>query len=400
MQFQKAMKTAFPLLLMATWHFAFAEGSDDFKIIGSVSTAHDSNLFRLSSTADPRTLIGSKSAGDSYRTTSVGLNYSRAYSLQRISLNVRWTNYQYQNFDYLDFTALNYSASWRWSLTPRFHGNATASQSETLNNFGDSTDYTQRNTRATKSRRFDATYELGANYRLIGALSRFVQSDERLLVGESSYLSDAVDIGLQYALPYGSSLEYVLRKSDGQSSTRNVAFGSSVQDFDQTDSSVMIAWAITPATKAGMTLGHRNRNYGNLPRANFSGPTGRLQWDWTPTSKTSLSIGVRRDLQSYLTASTNTRVTDEIYSSATWSVTPKIDAAARYQRVEEDFEGRGLGIPSQRRDTINRATVSLQWSPLQYMDLSASLSNQRRKSTLPGLDYRSTALTLTANLTY
>ncbi len=391
---------ALPALALLAVFAAHAEGETDLRFTGAVTTTHDSNLFRLSSSEDTQAIIGRTSTADTYRTTSLGINYNRSYSLQRVNLNVRWTNYQYQKFDYLDFTALNYSASWHWSITPHFYGNASATQSETLNRFSDSNDYTQRNTRSNKTRRLDGTYELGANYQVIGALSHFVQSDERLLVGESSYESDGIDIGVRYVLPYGSSLEYVLRKSDGRSSTRNLVFGRSVQDFDQTDNAVKLAWAITPATKAEMTIGHRNRTYGNLPRADFSGPTGNLQFDWTPTSKTALSIGVRRDVQSYLTASTNVRVFNEIFSDATWSVTPKIEAGLRYQRSKEDYEGRGLGISSQRRDTIDRATISLQWAPRRYLGVSTSLSGQRRKSTLPGLDYRATVVSLTANLTY
>ncbi|MDO9165411.1 MAG: putative exosortase B-associated extracellular polysaccharide biosynthesis transporter EpsL, partial [Rhodoferax sp.] len=125
------------LLIVFSAAPALAQVEDTFKLSAAYSQQTDSNLFRLPADANVTALIGKSSAAEQISITSLGLNVNKAYSLQRFELNLNLIDYQYQNFSYLSFAAHNYSAAWRWALTPRLHGNFTSERKETLNSFSD-----------------------------------------------------------------------------------------------------------------------------------------------------------------------------------------------------------------------------------------------------------------------
>ena len=182
---------------------AWAEGADDLRLRASIGLLHDSNLFRLPSNANTQALIGRASAAETINITALGLNYNKAYSLQRVEFDLSYTDYRYQTFNYLDFAAINYRGAWRWSYTPHLHGNLSTSRNQTLNSFADFQGFNQRNVRIDSDTRADAEYELDANWRLLGGLTQYSRKNGQTLVQEGDYNSRAADAGLRYVLASG-----------------------------------------------------------------------------------------------------------------------------------------------------------------------------------------------------
>lgn len=110
---------------------AHAEGADDFKLRANIGMVHESNLFRLSKGANARALLGRDSPAETVTTSTLGMRYDKAYSLQRVLVDVQYNKYDYQNFNYLSFGALNYRAQWDWSYTPHLHGTVSTSRTWT-----------------------------------------------------------------------------------------------------------------------------------------------------------------------------------------------------------------------------------------------------------------------------
>jgi hypothetical protein len=71
----------------------------------------------------------------------------------------------------------------------------------------------------------------------------------------------------------------------------------------------------------------------------------------------------------------------------------------RYDYSQRDFLGGGIAAAANTRsDTLRTAFVGFEWQPLRVLTLSASLQNDRRASTLPGLDFVSTSALLGAQV--
>lgn len=379
-----------------------AEGADDLKFRAAASVLHDSNLYRLPSGTNTQALLGRSSSADTIGITTLGLNYNKAYSLQRVELDLSLVDYRYRNFSFLDFSAINYSGAWRWAYTPHLHGNLTTSRNQALNSFADFQGVNQRNERVDSSTRADAEYELDARWRLRGGLTHTTRKNALPIVQEGDYRNLAADAGVRYVLASGSSAGYSFTSTDGNYLNRPVPSAGFLDNgYTQTDNDLRVNWVVSPDTSADFRLGYRSRKHNNYPQRDFSGMTGAANLRWTLTGKSALVAGWTRDLGPYETFNSNYSLTDRFSIGPVWQVSPKATVRVQLEHAVRDYRGApGVVFAPQRRDTTRDASVSFDWRPYTFLALSASLQNARRSSNLPGLDYTSNMLSLTAQFTY
>ena len=389
-------------LALAVSASAWAEGADDLRLRASESFFHDSNLFRLPSGANALALIGRSSTAETINTAAIGLNYNKAYSLQRVEFDLSYTDYRYRNFSYLDFGAVNYRGAWRWSYTPHLHGNLTTSRDETLNSFADFQGFNLRNVRVDANTRADAEYELDANWRLGGGLSQYSRKNAQPLVQEGDFRNVSADAGVRYVLASGSSVGYSFRSTEGTNTNRSLPSpGFFDNSFTQIDNDLKLNWAISPDTSAEFRAGHRSRKNPNYPQRNFSGSTGAANLSWAITGKSAVVAGWTRELGAYETSNSNFVRTDRISVGPILQVSPKSSVRVQLDHAALDYLGApGAVFTPQRRDHTRDTSVSFDWQPFTYLALSASLQNSRRSSNLPGLDYASNMVNLSAQFTY
>ena len=162
-----------------------AEGGKDLQLSAGLAVTHDNNLFRLSDSANTRAIIGRSSAAETTTVSTLGLNYAKSYSLQRVDIDVTFRKYDYQNFDYLNANTLNYRAAWEWAYTPHFHGTFSTSRAQALNSYLDTQSFRQRNERVDRTTRLDAAYELDARLRVIGGVASNARHNELPIVQEA-----------------------------------------------------------------------------------------------------------------------------------------------------------------------------------------------------------------------
>lgn len=395
------LRLLLPTLALAACASVRAEGADELRLRASAGLLHDSNLFRLPSSANPLPLIGRASAAETIAITSLGVNYNKAYSLQRVELDFSVNDYRYQTFNYLDFIAYNYRGAWRWSYTPHLYGNLSTSRNQTLNSFVDFQGFNQRNLRTDTNLRADTTYELGANWRLVGGLSRSSRTNLLPIADEGDYRFSAIDAGVRYVLPSGSSAAYIFKSTDGTYTKRPAASaGFFDKDFTQTDNELQLTWIVSPDTSASVRAGYRNRDHPNYPQRDFSGVVGSANFNWAITPKSVFVAAWTRELGAYQSANSNYSQSDRFSIGPSWRIGPKTAIRANLAHEIRNFRGTPIGVETSRRDTTRDASVSLDWQPFTYLALNASLQNARRSSNLPGLDFTSNMVSLTAQFTY
>lgn len=380
----------------------WAQTQDTLTLIASQSLSTDSNLFRLPASANTLATVGKSSAAEQIEATSLTLKFSKAYSLQRFELAVNLIDYRYQNFSYLSFTAHNYNAAWRWSLTPRLHGNLNTDRTETLNSFSDFQGFNLRNQRTNTSSRFNALYEFGGPWEVFGGISQATQTNLQPLLAESDYTANSAEAGLRYALASGSSLAYTLKNASGQSINRPFSPAGLYDDgFKQIDHELKFLWSISGNSTADLTSAYISRTHAHFSQRDYSGLNTAVNFNWNISGKSALSTGWARDLSSYQSASTNYSQTDRLFIGPVWQLSSKMAARARYEVARREYLGSPSGlVTAQRSDTTTDASVSLDWQPNQYLTFSATLQNAKRASTLPGLDYESHMANLSAQFTY
>lgn len=382
---------------------ARAEGANDLRLSASIGLIHDSNLFRLPSGINLLPVLGRSSATETINLTSLGLNYQRSYSLQKVEFDVNVSDYRYRNFGYLSFLATNYRAAWDWSYTPHLYGRISTSREQSLNSFTDFSGFNQRNVRQQTRTGFDATYELDARWRLKAGLSRNSLENSQLVTGIADYNQNTIEAGVQYVMPSGSSARYRLASTDGNYTSNRTFPSAGFYDvgFTQTDNELRANWAISRDTSAEFMLGLRNRSHPNYPQRDFSGTTGSANLRWTYSGKSALVAGWTRELGAYETNDFNYSQTDRFSIGPIWQVSPKATVQLQLAHAIRNYKGTPFGVvTAQRRDTTNDASISVNWEPYRFLLLSASLQNARRSSTAPGLDYTSNMININAQFSY
>ena len=390
------------VLLMLSAARAWADEFDTLNFTGGMTVVNDSNLFRLSGTADPNTVLGKSTTADQIVVTSIGARLAKPYSLQRFELSASLVDYRYQSARFLNFAAFNYNAAWRWSLTPRLRGSLTAERSETLNSFVDFRAFV-RNVRTEENNRVDAEYEIDGVWRLIGGASQSKIQNAQLFVQQQDFKSNAAEFGAKYAFPSGSFISAVTRAQAGTYFKLPQPVAASLFDnrFDQTEYEARGYWLFSGKSSLDTRLAYQERKHSTFSERNFSGVVGNASFNWGISGKTRLVSSVSRELASFVQASSSYTRNDRLSVGPVWEVSPKAVVRTRLDYSSRAFLGPVAATPfNDRRDKLRTLYVGTDWQPYRWVTMSASLQNDKRTSNLSGLDFASTQLTVSAQLTF
>src|SRR5256885_9939032 len=94
---------------------AFALWDDKLTLFAEEKATYDDNVFRISKNVSPQ-FIGASSAGDTYRTTSLGFGFDVPASRQRFQGGYTWNATRYNQYTDLDSDRHDKPATWLWQL--------------------------------------------------------------------------------------------------------------------------------------------------------------------------------------------------------------------------------------------------------------------------------------------
>lgn len=392
----------FYLLLLGSPGLAWAQQEPGLQLNAGYTLQSDSNLYRLSDSANTLALLGQDTRSDRIDISTVGLSFNKSYSLQSLELSASLVDYRYQNFSQLSFTAINYNAAWRWAFTPRLHGSLVSERKETLNNFADYRGYDQSNQRTDSDTGLDADYELGGPWHLVAGASQFKRVNHQSLAADSDYSSNNTDLGVRHVLATGSEISLRVVNTNGSYLNRTPSESGLYDDgFSQRDTELRVRWLIDDKIRADLNAAHIERSHNTYSPRNYSGLNAGIRLQWSASAKTALNVSWSRELSSYQTSYSNYAQSDRLAMGPSWQITAKTLLNLRYELSHIDY----LGSPTtsdtlQRNDSTRDASISLDWQPYQRLNLSATLQNSQRESSLPGLDYTSNSASLSVQYSF
>lgn len=390
-----------PLVLLGLFPLAArADNLDTLQFKAGQSVTHDSNVFRLSDSANAQAVIGTPDRDDTVAVTTAGFKINKPYGLQRFELEAGIEDHHYSRFSYLDFTAVNYAAAWRWSFTPALHGNLTTDRSEYVDPYADVQARGQINRRTNRSTVFDAEYELDGAWRLVGGVFERTSSNSQPFTFEGDSKVHGGEAGVRYVYPSGTSMAYRFRDGKGEYPGR-VPSPVSAGNFTDREHEFRFDWAPTGKTTLRAKAAYFDRAHDGLSARDFSGFTGQLDANWAITAKTSLAGGVVRELGSYQTLNASYYEGYRFFIAPTWKATEKTAVRLRYDHGARDFKGPLPGFAaSNRRDTTDLLSLAVEWQALRALKLTASVQSDRRKSNEPGADYKSNSFGIAADASF
>ncbi len=377
-----------------------AQGLSPLAFEAGYTVQRDSNLFRLSDTANPNQLLGRSSAAEQIDIRSVGLNFDKSWSLQNLQLGYRVVDYAYQNFSYLNFTAQNYQLDWRWSFTPRVTGTLSSSRQELLSSFSDFQGYSTRNIRTDSKQSFQAKAEIDGLWSLLGGLSTVRRENQQPVLAGNDYSGLSTEAGVLYERRSLDSARFVVRQTDGRYLNRSLpSSGLFDERFSQQNYELTLRWIPGGWSDLSVMLGYLDRHHPNYPQRDFSGTTGRAEAAFLPGGNTRLTLIYARELSDYLSSTSSYLVTDQRIVRLSWQASARMALNLQHSNSAGRYHGAVVPVSTQRDDSLRDSTLSASWQAHDRIAISASMQHIARRSNQPGLDYDSqmTSLSLQAN---
>jgi len=389
---------------------AFALWDDKLKLFAEEKVTRDDNIFRLPKDVDPVSANGSTiSRGDTYRTTSLGLNLDVPMSRQRLQADYTWNATRFNRLADLDFNGHDARAAWLWQLGNDASGQLGYTETFALASFAN----IQRSTPdplKVQQAFFNAAYLVTPRWRLQAGASGLELSNGAEAFQGLDLNVLYTEVAVSYVTPANTSVGLSARTEDGRypkSPTGNA--------YGQYRAGIVADWTPTGVSRVSARADHVSRHYAQVSQQqqDFDGNTARAEYDWKPTGKFSLAGVVQRDIFPYQDIGSSFVLVKGVLLRPTLGLTEKIDVSAILDYSIREFLGNpGLpsGVSSNRTDRVRSATATISYRPARMFTLQLSAQREARSSNVapdptgaPGLlpvDYVVNVFSISARITF
>jgi exopolysaccharide biosynthesis operon protein EpsL len=367
----------------------------------------DDNVFRISKDVDPAAVIGSSSRGDTYRTTSVGLNAEMPLSLQRFVANLTFNSTRYQRFSGLDYDGHDLRARWLWQFGRDMHGELGYADTVSLASFAQLLSTTPDRLRV-RQEFVNGTWMVTPDWRLRAAGDHLEQRNNAPATLFNDVTVDAVEAALSRVSKAGNSIGFSTRLERGKFPTAE-PFTSPLSTtlidnaYRQYAAGLTLDWTVTGVSHLVARADQVSRRYDQLPQRNFTGQTGRIELTWTPTGKMSLTAIAQRDISPYEFTRSSLVLIKGFGLRPAWHVTPKIDLSADLEAVTRSYvadAAQALGLSGQRDDRGRSMSALFSYHPSSSVTLQANVLHETRSSNIAFGDYAANVAWINARFAF
>lgn len=380
------------------WRAADAMDGDRLQLRVSTTLAYDDNLYRQSNSYRQ----GSAVIGDHVLTDQVGVRLDVPYSRQRFLVDLSAAQNRFARSSTLDNTGENALGEWDWGVGNDWSGSVQATQNRALSNLA-YVSFNVRNVYIQRGLTASADYALDARYRLQGQLGTGSVTNSDVLKANDTRQRFG-QLGAEYVTPSGNSLGVRTRVED-DTLPNNTALLLERVDNSYRDAILesYFDWRTSGVSRFSGHLGITHRGYSEFTDRNFTGVTGRVQYDWTPNDVSSVAAGIERTLYGILDLQSQFVITQGLDVKATWMPSPKITAQAGVYFSKGDFGGDPVTVSlqgAQRRDTNRGMNVGVNYDIRRWARLGLNYQYSERSSSLQFSDYVDHTVSLSAQLNF
>jgi exopolysaccharide biosynthesis operon protein EpsL len=373
-----------------------AFGNDNLQLRAGANLRYDDNVFKQPDGVQTVAPDGSRGRSDTIRTLSAGISYVIPVSRQQFSLSADLNQTHYTKFSSQDFDGQDIRGLWRWEAGRLLNGEAGFSRARYQPGFANLTTPTPNvigagpNVRTTNQTFFTANYPFHANWLANVGLTdaRYTNSNPADKIGDNDTSTRT------YGLRYVSGLQNYVGVQGTNSETEFTtpqAVGAALIDnsFDQNTYTVVAGWAPGAASMVSGSIGRTNRDFHQPGRQSFGGTVASLLLNWRPTGKTALNVELSQDLSAANDLTTAGAKTRTFAFLPTWSATAKINVLGNYRRQERDYSTSAFAVTggTAREDITTSLGLNVVYTPIRNVLLNMGAQNERRTSSVPGLDF-------------
>src|SRR6266850_267728 len=342
-----------------------------------------------------------EAVSDRITTFFAGLRVDRAYAQQRLLLDITSTAYRYDRLSYLDFDALNYSGLWAWRLGRGWNGTIGAERTESLVNYSEFGDPTQRNVLIQQREFASAEHWLGGGWHVRGGLERLQQKYSVPFPQRGNYEAGGADAGIEYVARSTSTAALKFRALDGQFDRPLDPVARLDDGFKRSESELSLIWVATARSTFDLRAGWLDYRSNHFAERDVSGPVGAAAYRWTPAARLDLSLRASRALEPWADQNASYRAVDRRGLEARWQIAARTGLRFAFERQDADYR---TPLPEftgpARFDSLRSAQLALEWRARRNIVLDASLQRQRQSSSDPAARFEARVASLAASIRF
>lgn len=376
----------------------WAAPGDTVQAYVSASVMHDDNLLRLSGDVDPVTVTGQPSTADTIKQCTLGLKVNWEQSRQQVVLDASVSESRFSRFTSLNYQGKNLQSRWNWQLGNSLSGGVGYNRNTSLGSFAEQQNLA--NNLTTQQNAFaDGAWQVQPSLRLNGALTRSTYR----IASNSAYGNELMSytVGAYFTPPSGNEIGIRGVRQVQKYPVQQAFSGVPVDNgFNQDQLLATVYWLYSGYIRVNGQAGVVNRGHNQFSERDFSGKTMRGTLSWLGSGKSQVDLTAWDEVDAYDNLTTSYTRSKGVSLGPTWNPSGKLDISARLQRVRRDFLGDplsklfpGLHIPI-RQDTVNSASLSVNYQPVRAVTISTSIQTERRSSNQALADYADNTINL------
>lgn len=362
------------------------------------SLNYDNNVYRLpASVTNLTTLpgIGSNpSREDDIDSVTAGLNGEwLTGNRQSVDLDLRVDyNRYFRNTD-LNNVSSNDRVAWNWDLGGVLSGKIGADYTRQIGGYTNtqvySLDIVNRSDYFASMR-----YQLGPRWGIFGGLMGTTYSVSSAQANFNNSKSKSVDLGADY-VKEGNRIGFDYRYNDSRASNNLDVNGVIINpDYREDRARVLFRYALSEKTLIDASAGYLKREYPSTSIGSFSGEIWRVAFQWQPTPKTQLLLGVWQQLDADLTSQTDYFRDRGVSLTPEWIASEKLIFSLTVSRDTQNYIGSNPvgtipldSITQARHDTLTGESANVVYTPIRAIALTFSVGHLTRDSNIPLFQY-------------
>jgi hypothetical protein len=359
----------------------------------------DDNVFRITNQVDPRTVIGSASRGDTYRTTSAGLSADVPVSLQRFQATLTYNSYRYTRFHQLNYDGYDLRGTWLWQIGSDLSGQLGVTENYSLTPFSQLLGVVLPNHLHLREEFAKGSWLVTPDWKLYAGADDLDQSNSDPAGQFNNVTVDSLEASLSRAGGTGYWFGLDTRYEHGhypvlqpigvpvcpQAGPLAPGSGCVENGYSQYGFGVVVDLGADTPSHVVARADQITRHYDQVTVRNFDRTTGRLEYTWTPDVKVSVSALAERDISPYEFIHSGIVMVRGLTLRPIWHATDELDLSADLAWLERTYladPAVALGAALPRDDGVRSLSALLAYHPVSWFTGQLSFLHEDRSSNI------------------
>lgn len=364
---------------------ALGQAGDGFSLSAAHTAYRDDNVLRRPEGG---------AVADTYRVSSLGVELAASPGRQHLLGRLRIDSVRYDTFERFDLDGHEALARWDWRIGDPAQGRLELTQRRALASLASVQDGVQASIpNALTTRRALATGEFGLAPRWLLALEALGEAQDNAAAERRVNDLELArgGAGLYYVSRAGNRLGLRARAARGVLPHAQPFPGLAVDNsYRQRELALAGDWRPGGATRLRGHLGRVQRDYDQLPQRDFSGGTGELAIDWTPTGRMALTALAQRAISETEDINLSFVLAERATLGVRYALGVRTELSLALETSERRYLGEAgqvLGTVAPRTERVNAVGLAASYRPLARVTLQAGLRRETRSSEAAGASY-------------